>query len=418
MAAVSGGADSVALLLVLHALSQREGFSLCCVHVDHGLRPASALDAAFVAALCDERHIPCRVERIAVVSPGENGARIARYGALYRAFQQEGAQALALAHHMRDQGETLLMHLLRGAGCAGLSAMREVSPYPGDEGPMPLWRPFLSLPSGIIRRCLQEQGIPWREDETNQSDAYLRNYLRHRVLPPILERLPQAEEAMARSARLLGETDDYLSAQAKAFLAGNARLTPPWLWIAFPSLQLLHPALGRYALRLACPVPLEYGHTQALLALRPGQTANLPAGWRALCTSRYLHFVPPAPVTAAPGPLTVLPFEGAPGDGKRLQAIPRALYDRCVLRTRKEGDRIRPLGSAGEQSLQDYFVNRKIDRPFRDGIPLLCLGSQVIWAIGTGIGEAGRVHPGDDAVLLRYDGDLPGDMPQTNTKGD
>lgn len=283
---------------------------------------------------------------------------------------------------------------------------------------MPLWRPFLSVSPEHIRRCLTDQHIPWREDETNTSDAYLRNYLRHHVLPPLLARLPKAEEAMTRSARLLGETDDYLAEQAKAFLAVHARLTPPWLWISFPALQSLHPAVRRYVLRLGCPVPLEYGHTQALLGLIPGQMANLPAGWHALCTPRYLHFVPPAPAPAALSPLSVLPYEGAWGDGKRLQALPRAVYSRCVLRTRQRGDRIRPLGSAGDQSLQDYLVNRKIDRPFRDGLPLLCMGRRVIWVIGTGIGEEGRVHPGEDAVLLRYDGDLPGDQPEINTKGD
>ena len=107
----------------------------------------------------------------------------------------------------------------------------------------------------------------------------------------------------------------------------------------------------------------------------------------------------------------LLPFTGDAGDGVRTQAIPRALFAQCVLRRRETGDRIRPLGGPGDKSLQDYWVDRRVDRPFRDHLPVLCVGRRVIWSVGVGVSEEGRVAPGSDAVYLRYEGYLPGESP-------
>ena len=114
---------------------------------------------------------------------------------------------------------------------------------------------------------------------------------------------------------------------------------------------------------------------------------------------------------ATPGHLTETPYAGWPGDGKRCQAFPKAALAGAQLRFRLPGDRIHPLGCMGEKSLQDYLVDRGVDQPFRDYVPLLCAGRRVIWAIGVGPGEEARVTAGTDASLLRYDGFLPGEIP-------
>ena len=87
----------------------------------------------------------------------------------------------------------------------------------------------------------------------------------------------------------------------------------------------------------------------------------------------------------------------------------KSLYGQCSLRFVQPGDRIHPLGGAGGKSMQDYFVDKKVPRPFRRYIPLLCAGEKVVWAIGVGASEEARVSPGDDAVLLFYEGFLPGE---------
>lgn len=403
----------MALLYALHALSEQEGFFLSAAHVNHGLRPTSGQDAAFVEQMCRELGVPCRVMRVHVEGKSEDAARKARYAALREVCVENGTVILALAHHLRDQAETMLLHLFRGSGGGGLSAMAEHSRH--DEGTV-LWRPWLSVSPEIIRAALREQGIPWREDETNAGDDYLRNYIRHQVLPAVAARIPRAEEAMGRAARILSEEEAYFRHEAKLFLerGDNACLYDPCRWIRYAPLIGLHPALRRHALRLSCPVKLDWETTEGLTRLSPGGKMNLPEGWRAQCTRDYLHFLPPEskappPALPLPGILTAQPWRGETGDGKRTQAMKKSVYERCRLRFLQPGDRIHPLGANGSKSMQDYFVDKKVPHPFRRYVPLLCIGAKVIWAIGVGAAEDARVSPGDDAVLLCYEGFLPGE---------
>ena len=412
VAAVSGGADSVALLLTLNGIRKAAGFSLTVVHVNHGLREDAGEDAAFVADLCRRLNVPCRVMPVRVVLPGEDGARQARYQALLDACVQENADALTLAHHQRDQAETVLLHLFRGSGGEGLAGMAEYARRECRGRSVLLWRPFLDASPDDLRRILHGLGETWREDLTNARDDYLRNYLRHQVLPKVRGRIPEAEAALCRTAQLLAAEEDYFRAEARRFLTDHACLTGPCRWIDGPALDALHPALRRHCVRLSAPVKLNYAQTEALINLSPRQTANLPEGWRGLRTERYLHFLSPTPEKSRLGKLLVLPFTGDPGDGITCQAVPKALFEQCELRHRLPGDRIHPLGGPGDKSLQDYWVDRRVDRPFRDHMPLLCRGNRVIWSIGVGVGEEARVTPDGEAVFLRYDGFLPGGRPR------
>lgn len=410
--AVSGGADSIALLRALNVLRGQEGFSLSAAHVDHGLRPASGQDARFVADMCAALGVPCRIISVQVAGTSENAAREARYDALKTACREGSSSVLALAHHLRDQAETMLLHLFRGSGVGGLAAMPQCSQRVWPDGEtLLLWRPFLDVPPDTIRRALEQMGVPWREDETNAQDDYSRNFIRHRVLPTVADRFPRAEEAMGRAAKVLSDEALFFRREAEAFLGReeNARLSGPCRWVRLSPLTLLHPALKRHVLRAACPVNMDWETTEKLLCLSPGEKMNLPENWRAACTREYLHFLPPedqAP-SLPPGSLRVLPYEGKTGDGKRTQAVPREVYAGCELRFSQPGDVIRPLGGPGTKSMQDYWVDKKIPRPFRRHMPLLCLGNRVVWAVGAGAGEEARVRPGRDAVLLSYEGDLP-----------
>ena len=405
-AAVSGGADSVALLQALHELSSKEGFFLSAAHVDHGLRETSGRDAYFVARMCADLDVPCKICRVRVKGKSEDAARRARYAALEEACQEFGTGVLALAHHQRDQAETVLLHLFRGSGASGLAAMAETS----RRDQLLLWRPLLTVSPEIIRGALTEKGIPWVEDETNARDDYQRNYVRHQVLPVIAARFPQAEEVMGRTARILADEDDYFRTEANRFLTsrGNACLEGPCRWIRLAALESLHPAMRRYVLRMACPVMLDAETTEALMRLSPGQKMNLPENGRAECSQQYLHFLPEKEEAPILGRLAVASWHGETGDGKRVQAMRRSMYEQCELRFLRPGDRIHPLGSKGTKSMQDYFVDKKVPRPFRKYIPLLCIGSRVVWAVGVGVGEEARVNPGDEAVLLRYEGFIPG----------
>lgn len=181
--AVSGGADSVALLRALCLLRYDVGFTLKAVHVQHGLRgEASLQDEAYVRKICEDWNVPLIVRKAdlcgSMDTPGmETLAREARY----RIFAQElaGADALLLAHHRDDQAETVLMHLLRGSGLEGLCGMKPATAFGGGL----LVRPFLNVAKSVLMDWLHSQNITWRTDESNTRSCTLRNALRLNILP-------------------------------------------------------------------------------------------------------------------------------------------------------------------------------------------------------------------------------------------
>lgn len=417
MAAVSGGADSMLLLRVLLELSRREKMTLSAVHVDHGLRPVSGQDAQFVAKSCAEWKIPLFLRSVTLRGRGEEEARAARYQAIAACAAAAQAEAVALAHHQQDQAETVLLHLFRGSGAGGLAGMRPWAALPLGEGAAdaalpPAWRPLLDIPQTKMQNAAEEISLSWREDETNAQNAYLRNYLRHEIFPAVRSRLPQADAAICRTAKILAEEDDCLQAQAMDFLRRFALLAPPCRYMDYRAFMGLHPALQRRALRLALPMESDFSLIERIRALEPGASENLPQGWRLQVSERYLHFLPPVSETPPEGKMEISPrAAGETGDGIRRQAFPEGALNGCALRFRQPGDCIRPLGGPGDKSIQDYFTDRKVPRPFRDYVPLLCRGSRVLWAIGVGPGEEARTQAGFPAQMAVYTGFLPGELP-------
>lgn len=196
LCAVSGGADSVALL---HFLKD-QGFAVAAAHFDHHLRPTSGRDAQFVAELCRAWDVPCYMgEGFLAGLPGntEDNARKARYDFLERTAQAVGAARIATAHHANDNLETVLLHLTRGCGLQGLTG---IQPRRGK-----LVRPMLHTTRSAIEAYVAEQGLSYVTDESNADDRYARNRLRHQVIP-VLEGLnPRVAETCARMT-------DYLRA--------------------------------------------------------------------------------------------------------------------------------------------------------------------------------------------------------------
>ena len=407
--ALSGGADSVALLRVLCALRGENGLRLAAAYVNHGLREAAREEEAFCADLCRSMQIPLLIRRVRVEDRGspEAAARAARYDALRDAMAEADCATLALAHHQDDQAETLLLHLMYGAGAEGLAGMAEYAP--------PLWRPLLHVSRAEIRRALRELNQDWREDESNADETYTRNYLRARVLPVMRSAFPQAASAMSRAADILREENDYLNSQCAAWLDRFAA-HGEWPFLLAEPLHEEHVAMRRRIFRAFAAeygVSLEYAHTEALRHLPdqpPGAACNLTAGWTALRTEKRIHLIPPARPERAwsADALRTLGKTNETGNGMLRQAVPQALLKNAELRTRRPGDRITPFGMQGSMKLKDYLIARGIDRPFRDAWPLLCLDHDVLWVIGVGASERLRVRPGDpEADMVLFTGELP-----------
>lgn len=220
--ALSGGADSVALLTALVHL----GLQVRAVHIDHGLHPASGDWADFCAQLCARSGVACQVERVHVAGIPERGyeaaAREARYARLRECVA--AGEVLLTGHHQDDQAETVLLQLLRGSGVAGLAAMPEVVPF----GAGLLARPLLSFPRGDLRAYLEANDITWIEDDSNRDLARARNAIRHRVLPQLTAHWPAAIQTLARSARHAAQAqallDELASQDLLAAVGDNATL--------------------------------------------------------------------------------------------------------------------------------------------------------------------------------------------------
>ena len=405
---VSGGADSVALLrLLLDA-----GKDVTAVHVNHGLRgDASDGDEAFVRSLCRRLNVPLLAYRAEPPeAPGEDWARRARYGFFRQAAEETGVKAIALAHHRDDQAETLLMHLLRGSGLSGLTGMAEDSQADG----LRLLRPLLGLSRQALREWLLSIGQDWREDGSNADPRYLRNALRVDILPRLEALIPGASGRLAATAGLLREDDEALNALAQRFLERYDGRCLPLQPLREQPRAIAGRILRAWWQREAPERKertLSAPQTEALLSLvnaPPAARCNLPGGWYGQAGWTHLHLLNGSAETLAETPLEdcgLLSMEdagGRTGDGRMSQAIPRNMLAGLTVRSRRPGDWLRPFGSSGRQSLQDYLGNRRVDAPFRDQTPLGCRGSEVLLVGGVGAGDIPRTNENEQCVLLRW----------------
>lgn len=215
VAAVSGGPDSVALLRALAELRQTGGGRLLVAHFNHGLRPEAKDDEQFVLELASRLGLECRVGQAGVCSQGdglEAAAREARYAFLHETAHQFGARYIALAHTADDQVETILHHLVRGTGLAGLAGMPRSRPL--DTG-LALIRPLLGIRRSEILDYLAAIGQPYRTDASNADLRHTRNRVRRLLVPLLAEHFnPQVHEALLRLARLAGESQDVMRSLA------------------------------------------------------------------------------------------------------------------------------------------------------------------------------------------------------------
>jgi tRNA(Ile)-lysidine synthase len=221
LVAVSGGADSTALLHLLHGAAAKLDFRLHAAHLDHALRCDSPLDAAHVRASCASLGVPlseARVEVAALARAGTGGleqaAREARRTFLRAAALAQGCPWIALGHQRDDQAETFLLRLLRGAGTAGLAGMRPCAP--------PFVRPLLPFSRDELVAWLARRGIPWREDASNRDPLFARNRVRHELLPLLATYNPAIRERLTELCRQLAADEADWEVRVETDLARQA----------------------------------------------------------------------------------------------------------------------------------------------------------------------------------------------------
>lgn len=441
LVAVSGGPDSLAMLLLLAELSTPLGLKLHVAHLDHGLRgQASADDACFVEDVSHRLALPFTTETADVESHRtsnrlsvEEAARELRYGFLARTSKALGATAVTVGHTADDQVETVMMHLLRGSGQTGLAGMPIVRHWPSVRrvGAVTILRPLLSVGREETAAYCDWKGLTPRDDPTNRSPQFTRNRVRMELLPHLNSFNPRFGEALLRLSD--SAQQDQMFIQEEAARAWNAVVSPDEDGLALDRKRFsqLAPSLKRHLLRLAYEETtglsqgLEYSHVLEMVRLsegRSGTEASLPAGLLFSVSYDRLHLrasnrgQPEVSPLTDEQPLLVPGHTGVPGwsitariGGHRGSESPpsghaahldaTAVGQGLVVRHRRPGDRFQPLGMESSKKLQDFMVDARIPRKLRDSVPLVASDAGVVWVVGYRIAHWARLREETKDVL-------------------
>lgn len=412
---VSGGADSVALFLVLNALREKYCLNLYTVHVNHGLREEAKEEALYVKALCEERDIPFILieEDVAEIarqySMGtEEAGRMIRYEAFYNLIFELGGGKVAVAHNMNDRAETMLFNLFRGTGIKGLASINAVR---GD-----IIRPLLCVERSEIEEFVNGENIRFCVDASNLTDDYSRNRIRNNIIPLIKEQIaPLAVSHMAETANQLNELYEYVNGVCESAFKEIAMVEPKT--VSFnKELFFLH---DNYIRKLLIKrsidelVPnnkdITHIHIESALDLlnKEGtKSVDLPYGIRVVSeydTFRLTTKSKEEEYTAKYTMNTVVETYKEDMDLSDNKYTKCFDYDKIKgslrFRTRETGDTITVTKDGGKKKLKDYMINEKIPLSERDKIPVLAVGSDVLWVIGYRMSEEYKVSKETKRVL-------------------
>lgn len=432
IAAVSGGPDSVCLLHVLDRLRDELAIHLAVAHFDHGLRPeADQAETDFVGALASRMNLPFHTRKGRLLharSPGqslEEQAREARYGFLLGLLNESDASRIATGHTLSDQAETVLMRILRGSGPTGLGGIPPVR-----EGK--IIRPLLGIKRADILSYLEERGLAYVTDGSNRDTRYLRNRIRHDLLPELLTYQPRLVEHLGQLARLMNEEDGYMLSVARDWVDGEALVLPPGhLTVPLKAFNRIAPPLRRRIIRVLLHRVkgnlrrITRRHIEAgvrlALSTEPQGNLDLPGGLsirkrydRLIVTTRPVegarpfHHTLPGPGTyrLKDIPLTLRLEEMDKATGRDLQGPPMtAMLDAdtvpfpLTLRNIEPGDRFIPLGMRGHRKVKDFFIDLKVPSEVRARTPLLLSLGRPVWVCGFRIDDRARVSSGTSRVL-------------------
>ncbi len=436
--AVSGGADSVALLHVFSRLAESFNFRLTVCHVNHGLRGAdSDRDAAFVEQLAGDLGMPVVVGRRDVGSAAkaagvsiEMAARDARLGFFREQLESLDAVAVVTAHHADDQAETVLLRLLRGTGIDGLGGMRVRSEVDG----VTLLRPLLQVTREQVLNYLDSQGLSWCEDDSNRDTDMLRNRVRHDLLPlldkdyaeGIRSRLASLADVVQADSEWLGIlSEDMLRSVTDADgclavdgfsdwpLAARRRVVRAWLRVQrVPSTRVgqeLTDRVVELAMRRSGTGEVSVGDDRCVQRrhqhLRVVESMEAVPEWSVelavpgVCVVDAMGFKVEATIAIgivrdAPEGVGVLPA--------RASISLRTLGNRALqIRSWRAGDRLLPMGMTGSRKLQDVFTDAHIQAEARSGVPVIVCEDEVVYLAGYRVARGWEVQEGEEAIQLR-----------------
>jgi tRNA(Ile)-lysidine synthase len=441
LVAVSGGPDSVALLHILCDLRRDLELRLEVAHLQHGIRGReSEDDALFVRELARRLDLPFHIKEISIPrmrSQAGKGniealARRERYRFLTAIAFQRNLDKIAIAHTENDQAETVLMWLLRGAGRKGLGGMapvQAINPRGAESSKaVTIIRPLFEVTKEELLSYLDERGLEYRLDRSNEDTAYLRNWIRFELLPRLKDRIgPGVSSRLVQSAEVLRDEEILLNALARRELAA-LRADSALRRDGF----LRQPkALQRRMLRLWIEEArghlrgLDFAHVEALRRLicdgPPQSRLSIPGGWeltREYETARLAKRARLSKPACYAYPMVIdgvlaVPEAGMVIECQRVSSPPaelpkdhwEALFDQAalaeplVVRNFRRGDRFQPLGMRGHKKVKELFIEKKVPSAARARWPLLVMGREVLWLPGYGRSDLGRIGPDAKEVL-------------------
>ena len=446
VAGVSGGADSVCLLLVLNELKQVLGLKLYAVHMEHGIRgEESRADMDFVKALCKKLQVPVTVYEEDIPKRAselkmtvEEAGRHIRYEAFERELKSRGADVIAVAHHMGDQAETVLFNMIRGSGLKGIGAM---SPKRGN-----IIRPLLNVTRDEIEAYLADVGQDYRIDSTNEDTGYSRNGIRGLVVPELEHIVSGAVRHIAAASEEVREADDYIRQAAgrvrdKAVSLRDAKEEGQIYDIDINIIKKEPSVIGRYVVRsvlsdiYSSHKDLEALHVNDVLGLAEGQSGRsviLPKGIAARREGEHILIGKKDNVSRREGELcielglngeTVIPGVGVfdvsiePYDEDDI--IPDGLYtkwldcdkivDGVFVRNRRAGDHLEIDDQGHDKKLKGYLIDEKVPALKRDELILLADGSHVMWIPGMRISSRYKItHDTKKVMKIVFKGENDG----------
>lgn len=435
---ISGGADSVALTYILHFLRPRLGIDLRLAHLHHSIRGRAADgDLEFVTGLASRLDLPLVSARLDVpriarergvsVEMAARHERLAFFGAV---LAETGFDKVALAHNADDQAETVLMRLVRGTGSIGL---RGIAPLQ-EVDDMTIAHPMLTVAHEQAVAFLKAHGLRWREDSSNMSDDYMRNRIRHRLMPAIAENLnPRIRDALCRTASIVNAENEFLDEEARRLVDRLA----DGCGIDLKEYRKSPPALRRRAVLLwlfANGVPsdaIDFESVESVerlsADLRGSKRIDIGSGWsleRVYSSLRLLREGGGA-IAAMPRPLrvpgvTICPELGLEVEVELSRGIvseaerrPGELPSACsislarlgerelLLRGWRPGDRMRPYGMEGHRKIQDILTDCKVPRSERARIPVIESLGEIVWLPGFRIAHDWALgDPGERSLKL------------------
>ncbi len=465
---VSGGADSVALLMLLAELKEQWQLRLFVVHVHHGIRKEADEDVRYVQQLCAQFNLPCSVfyEDIPALAKQqkmseEEVGRVCRYRHFYEVAGQVNANKLAVAHHMDDQAETVLFHLVRGSGLSGVRGMQPVNAWEKLPDGNNLWiiRPFLCCRKKELTQYLQEKKVDWQEDTTNAGSDYARNRIRNRVLPELETVNDQAVMHIASFAQNMSEYECFFKQMVKEYLLQNVRENARGERILNREhLLKQQPVLGREVLyELLCVIcghrkdisAVHVRNLYELLKNQSGRKCSLPYDMYAYVSYENLIIgksfqkgkTEDTPVTymseiAISGLMSGKEQRICIAEGQYLYArildftkmnpVDRENFINNIrnsknnytkffacdtikntlhIRNPMENDYLTIDQEGNRKRLRRYFIDAKIPAHMRESTPVIACGNDILWVIGGRSSEGYRVCEDTQYILeLRCEG--------------